>query len=652
VAFARDAPAASHSPGVSHRASHHGLLHPVHQRSARRLDAIVVPTWRPVEHLRTAFDLAAQFDCPLVAITGSGGPRPGSIRALTAEYRNLELRCLDIGTGYQHPLLSFPENPRGITTGSASLSTKRNLALLFGRLLRWRTIFFLDDDVHDIQPVEVHRAASALGPLRAIGLQVANFPDNSVVCHANRATGGDQDVFVSGSALLVDMTNPIDFFPEVYNDDWLFLYEWVRRRQVGRYGRARQLPYRPFARPERAAREEFGDVVAEGLMAAVREERPLSTCTAEYWSDFIAARTRFVDEIIERAGAQPESVGRTELLNALTAANESRAQFDGSDCSDFVQQWRNDRRVWRTRLRMLERYTSFEDAATRLNFRASSDDEKIWTTCVEDLVNESSTPSVTVARTGLRDGDRSKTTAILLPGFLDSKDYTFAVELAAALPSIGVEAFQFDLLGSWTTPADTVDYTVSLHLAQIDELVERSRAEGASRCILIGYCYGGHLALLQAARHSHVTDVAALMPTQSFIWSSRYDEDRDTWREAGERAFLRGDPYSTRTQEYRIPYPVVTDARAYNLDEALTSLRTRVLFVGGTKDKVVPVETVQEMYNRCGQTDRQLTILPGVRHEYARHVRQTFQVTSTVLDWIKRAGAPTPLRRSPSERGR
>jgi hypothetical protein len=43
--------------------------------------------------------------------------------------------------------------------------------------------------------------------------------------------------------------NWIHFFPEIYDEDWLFLYDSVARRTVGSTGMARQLPYDPFAGP-------------------------------------------------------------------------------------------------------------------------------------------------------------------------------------------------------------------------------------------------------------------------------------------------------------------------------------------------------------------------------------------------------------------
>ena len=75
-----------------------------------------------------------------------------------------------------------------------------------------------------------------LGSYATAGMRVSRFPDNSAVCHANRATGGLQDVFVTGAALAVDCQKDIGFFPDIYNEDWLFFFDNASHRLLGSSG--------------------------------------------------------------------------------------------------------------------------------------------------------------------------------------------------------------------------------------------------------------------------------------------------------------------------------------------------------------------------------------------------------------------------------
>ena len=63
------------------------------------------------------------------------------------------------------------------------------------------------------------------------------------------------------------------------------------------WARPAQLEYDPFASPDRARREEFGDLLAEGLYALIGEVDPsvpfdeqLRAADEAYWSRFIDAR--------------------------------------------------------------------------------------------------------------------------------------------------------------------------------------------------------------------------------------------------------------------------------------------------------------------------------------------------------------------------
>ena len=79
-------------------------------------------------------------------------------------------------------------------------------------MLKWNRILFLDDDIRDVTYSNLRDTVDMLGSYSAAGLWITNVPDNSIVCHANRATGERQDVFVSGAALAVNCDVELGFF--------------------------------------------------------------------------------------------------------------------------------------------------------------------------------------------------------------------------------------------------------------------------------------------------------------------------------------------------------------------------------------------------------------------------------------------------------
>src|SRR5206468_11632753 len=79
------------------------------------------------------------------------------------------------------PLLTFPAPPAGLPElgGRVSLSHKRNLGLLVARMVGWRTVLFLDDDISGLDASDVYCATTGLETAAAVGFAVQQWPDNS-----------------------------------------------------------------------------------------------------------------------------------------------------------------------------------------------------------------------------------------------------------------------------------------------------------------------------------------------------------------------------------------------------------------------------------------------------------------------------------------
>jgi hypothetical protein len=251
------------------------------------------------------------------------------------------------------------------------IARKRNVGLLIARLCGWRTIMFLDDDIRGMTGDAVSRAAELTARFRAVGFKIDYYPDNSVVCHANRLAGEPQDIFPGGSALLVDVERCYSLFPPIYNEDWLFLFDAVQGRSVTVAGTLSQLEYRPFAHSRRAATEEFGDVIAEGLYRLIHEGMRVTDATVEYWQDVLVRRFRLIDhiaaELLRIPGETPET---GSALMSLAAASKRLATITPLACVSFIHAWRTDLDSWRERLLSLP---MVGDLATAAKFLELSD---------------------------------------------------------------------------------------------------------------------------------------------------------------------------------------------------------------------------------------------------------------------------------------
>jgi hypothetical protein len=317
--------------------------------SRGQVDAIIVPTVRPPAYLHNAAALAAELDCTLVTLHSgkwtsareAARRLPGNVSLIAIDVpRRAELRLVDFETTR---LVAGTVFARGTDT-----STKRNLGLLLSNLIGWKRIVFLDDDIRVPVPADLSRAADLLAVYNAVGMKIGGFPDNSVVCHAYRAVGGKQDCFIGGGALAVEISRNRSFFPDIYNEDWFYLLDPMNGLQpLAATGHVIQGKYDPFRNEDRARREEFGDVLAEGIFWLLDQGRTLDRADVGHWREFLVRRGRFIKHVLDRVNrAQLDSGERARMAAALRASLGRLALIEPDGCQKYVQAWMADRQSW------------------------------------------------------------------------------------------------------------------------------------------------------------------------------------------------------------------------------------------------------------------------------------------------------------------
>jgi hypothetical protein len=345
------------------------------------LDAIIVPAARPAKSLQTAVELAKETGARLVVLC-SFRTHTGEVRALLAEHPLPDPVVVEMPQKCDRWILRNFETTYWVHHGrgksvcrarNSDLSMKRNTGLLLARMLGWERIFFMDDDIRAVSADSVLSAVSLLGvtghDYRTAGMSVKSFPDNSVVCHARREVGEHQGVFVSGSVLAVDCRVPFGFFPDIYNEDWLFFYRDAAEERLATPGSlAEQLTYDPFADPQRAAGQEFGDVIAEGLYALLHSGLGIEAAGEEYWRRFLKHRNGVLDDVARRLptlGPGP----RGAISKAISAAQQVLWEITADMCVDYVAAWQRDLERWDKLLANLTRTSSVEDALEIVGLR-------------------------------------------------------------------------------------------------------------------------------------------------------------------------------------------------------------------------------------------------------------------------------------------
>lgn len=354
--------AGTEASAPDHHGSHNELLWlPDSTSSARKpLDAIIVPTVRRPSFLADAAELAAELGCTLVTLhSGKLTTAEKARRELPVARRELpakvDLLAVDVP---REARLRLPRwRTSRLLEGTAfarrsDLSTKRNLGLLLSRMMGWDRVLYLDDDITGLEPDDIKRASGMLDVYNAVGLKVGGFPDHSVVCHAYRGAGGDQQAFIGGGAMAVHTGRSASFFPDIYNDDWFFLLDGKRGLQsVAAAGEVTQEPYDPFRTPERAKAEELGDVLAEGLYWLLDQGGSVADADRAHWEAFLAKRKNFIKRVIGMV--KDSDLEITEIKRRIAALNgslDSLSLISPTLCQIYLRAWADDREQWQDHL--------------------------------------------------------------------------------------------------------------------------------------------------------------------------------------------------------------------------------------------------------------------------------------------------------------
>ncbi|SNT44516.1 hypothetical protein SAMN05421812_106120 [Asanoa hainanensis] len=341
--------------GPRHHLSHASLLDHV-QRPIRheRLDAIIVPTARPIAYLSYALALANRLDCPVVALCSMRANADEAYRA--ARRVGVRLIAADVHRGVTLPnfhtsalLANGRFRPRG------DLSLKRNLGLALSKMLGWNRIAFLDDDIRSVRPDDMRAAAGLLDRFSMVGLGNAGFPDNSVVCHALRAVGVKQGTFVGGGAMVVPAGRTTTFFPDIYNEDWFFLLDEDGLSRTAVTGLMVQEPYEPFRTTDRAREEELGDCLAEGIYALLDDGGGAKDADHVFWAAFLEDRRAMVDRILAALPARRNLSGeeKRRIAEAMRASHGRRSFISPQLCVAYIRALNADRSIWREYLSRL-----------------------------------------------------------------------------------------------------------------------------------------------------------------------------------------------------------------------------------------------------------------------------------------------------------
>ena len=232
-----------------------------------------------------------------------------------------------------------------------------------------------------------------------------------------------------------------------------------------------------------------------------------------------------------------------------------------------------------------------------------------------------------------------KGVALLMPGYLDSKDYDGLAELGKDLAELGYVAIRFDATGTWDSSGRIQDYTTTQRLKDIDFVLYYVKENYSSLPIwFMGHSMGGMIALLYAARHNTIAGVVAIMAPYAFVRPNNKEEkdEESQWAKDGFHISRRDLPDNpSEKREFKVPYSIVIDSYQYDVSKEVKNIKAPILLIAGEKDDVVVPADVELIYKEASQPKEIITI-PNVGHDYRHHSDEIKIVNSAVINYLNK----------------
>jgi len=226
------------------------------------------------------------------------------------------------------------------------LGNCRNYAVWLALSRNLERVILIDDDILLSDSAQVLATLNLLSQFPLIGAKTIGMPDDSVVGHVLRGLGAVEHDFISGQYLGLALDRISFHFPDVYDEDWIFLLLHSLELPLARYGTVTQLYYDPFGDMEAECLfQEPGEILVEGLIdAIVMYRRPSLLFEEVFWRKIVFSRKSRITEIEGLLRERPD--GR-ELLHHH---GKLAIYHEEVDPRTFAKWWRGyfeANKIWR-----------------------------------------------------------------------------------------------------------------------------------------------------------------------------------------------------------------------------------------------------------------------------------------------------------------
>lgn len=250
-----------------------------------------------------------------------------------------------IGRVLSKEVLSFAPK---LGTKGRTLGLARNYATLLAKYEGYRYLLMIDDDIVTRSWL-IPRTFGLLRRFCFVGAKTIGMADDSVVGHLFRKVGVKQYDYITAQYLGIDLGCVHYYFPNVYNEDLLFLAFEGMRTKFARCGSVSQEYSSPFTDlTNRLPYQEFGETLLLGVSVCTVRRRMGSLLKSSFWEGVIASRTRQLDSLMSLAKSRRKKPFDLALISEIRQID---GQFKPGEFTRFCSVYLKGIPKWQSLLR-------------------------------------------------------------------------------------------------------------------------------------------------------------------------------------------------------------------------------------------------------------------------------------------------------------
>lgn len=172
-----------------------------------------------------------------------------------------------------------PFVPSKLNISGWNLGFVRNYALIYSKLMNFKKVLFIDDDIIVPSDKLIHAIFDLLSSYNIVGANISGLPDYSIIEYLIAKLGikpSHPDNIVSGGFMAFNLDEvSSEFFINIYNEDWIWQIMHCNLKST-KYGEVYQIPTNIFNNYNRilgkARWQSIGEIAVDGLLLAKKED--------------------------------------------------------------------------------------------------------------------------------------------------------------------------------------------------------------------------------------------------------------------------------------------------------------------------------------------------------------------------------------------